>query len=742
MATYKAGLRRYGGVATVFVNDRPIHGLMPCDDSIEPLACTKAGVYLVNTSGQVKDGKLVEGSIVDETGVNTTRSEKIIDEVLKRDPDALIALGSCPEAPWKWSENHPEEMHAFAPGEPGIRKQDVVPPYDASFASVKWRNKVSEVYEEFSRRIHLKYDGRVIMHVFGAGNCEEWNPYGVPDCHGRWWAEDFSPAMHNYFRTWLRKRYEDNIDALRKAWSNSQITFETASVPTRAERLCSDWFTFRHPKIRHVTDYLHAYTDAIADDIIAFADAIKRGTNGETLVCTHSGGFLDNGLHAYLYNQTAANTLRRVERHPHVDIFTCPISFLNRRPGGSPGPMMPTGSLRLHNKMYLHDEDSRFHTGKDFLSENNVLYSLFGLPRNEEESVAVMKRNVGRDILNGWSLWWHDCLNENYMHDPLPTVATRLVEIGRTAVNLERGFIPDMAVVADERASFSQQCANRLLYPLLYAQRVEDFCHAGISWDAFEAGDLLDPNFPSSKLILMLNLFELEPKQINAIREKLSGSGAVVVWFVAPGIQGPEGFDFDAVQELTGFRVRALDAECNPRVTLTNYDHPITSGLGSVQAPHSIGTGVLANDEREGIYGPIFYINDSGAMNLGMLDGLYQPGLAVKELDGWTSVYSVAPRLSRQLLRNLAKIANIHSYLDTEDMVCVSPELILIHGVGKGTRNLTLPQAADVIDLWTGKTLASQATECPVEMSECDTKLLFYGNKKKLKEAQSKANPG
>jgi len=723
MSKYRSELRQHGGVPTVFVNGRPFHSLVPFSVAIDELSSARAGGYMVDTTR----------NWVDEDGIVTEPTEKLIDEVLDKDPDGLIYVMSCAFAPLRWMDENPDDIQQF---EPGVFELGVIERRQASFASAKWREIVSKGYEEFSRRLHEKYEGRVVLHLFGAGTCEEWNPWGVPDNEGRWWVEDFSPAMHAHFRAWLRKKYNDDVDSLRRAWSDSEVTFETARVPGREARLQSDWYTFRHPLKRHVADFNHAYADAIADNIIAFSKAIKRGTNGECLAGSHSGAFLDNGINACLYVQLAANTMRRVVRSDAVDVFTSPISFVNRCPGGSASPMVPTGSLRLHKKLYFHDEDSQTFLKNPRLLQGNVFWSVFGIPETEEQSCAVMKRNIGRDMLGGWGMWWHDCLGPNYEHEGLQACAKRLTEIGRIAVNLERGLKPDMAVLADEQTPFSQQCANRLLYPLLFAQRVGEFSHAGISWDAYEMADFFETEFPMSRLILMLNPFELAPKQIESIRKKLAGSGATVVWFVAPGIQSPDGFDFDAVERLTGFRVKAFDGECNPRISLTNYDHPITQGLGEIAKPHSLGTGVLGQDEREGIFGPCFYIDDEQATILGTLDVLYRPGLAVKEMDGWTSVYSCAPRISKQVIRNLARTAGLHSYIDTEDMICVAPEMILVHGTGAGKRTIHLPEPADVVDLWTDETLAQSVKDIDIEMDEVDTKILFYGDKARLDEAR------
>lgn len=60
---------------------------------------------------------------------------------------------------------------------------------------------------------------------------------------------------------------------------------------------------------------------------------------------------MDNGFHAYLYNQTSTNRVRRALSHPDVDAFTSPASYESRDPGGDSTSRMPVGSYLLHNKL-------------------------------------------------------------------------------------------------------------------------------------------------------------------------------------------------------------------------------------------------------------------------------------------------------------------------------------------------------------------------------------------------------
>ena len=83
-------------------------------------------------------------------------------------------------------------------------------------------------------------------HIFGyllAGmDTEEWYHWSC----GSNQLAGYSSHMQQAFRDWLRLRYRD-VAALRTAWSDPLVTFETAVVPTREERVGELGQRFRDP---------------------------------------------------------------------------------------------------------------------------------------------------------------------------------------------------------------------------------------------------------------------------------------------------------------------------------------------------------------------------------------------------------------------------------------------------------------------------------------------------------------
>jgi len=102
---------------------------------------------------------------------------------------------------------------------------------------------------------------------------------------------------------------------------------------------------------------------------------------------------------------------------------------------------------------------------------------------------------------------------------------------------------------------------------------------------------------------------------------------------------------------------------------------------------------------------------------LGELDSIHQPGLVVREGEDYTSVYCAAPYLHKSLLRRIGRDCGAHIYLDTDDLVHASRELLLVNARRDGRKEFHWPcKAETVIDLYAGETVAENTVERALEM--------------------------
>jgi hypothetical protein len=85
--------------------------------------------------------------------------------------------------------------------------------------------------------------------------------------------------------------------------------------------------------------------------------------------------------------------------------------------------------------------------------------------------------------------------------------------------------------------------------------------------------------------------------------------------------------------------------------------------------------------------------------------------LTVKTMDGWRSVFSPAPNLSANALRQLAREAGVHIYCETEEPLYANGRLIALHSVKGGKRTVALPKPCrQVRELFSGRLLGEDVT--------------------------------
>ncbi len=251
---------------------------------------------------------------------------------------------------------------------------------------------------------------------------------------------------------------------------------------------------------------------------------------------------------------------------------------------------------------------------------------------------------------------------------------------------------------------------------------LEQMVRIGAPVDTYIAADLA--KMPDYKLYIVLNALYLTPEQRKVIRQRICGNNHTVLWVYGPGFVTDEGLSVESTSELVvGMRLRMVPDWVRPRLALTNMDHDITRGL-----PPGLSFGT--HDP----IGPIFFCDDTEAAILGQLTGMRGqrpthneidggPGLAVKDMGTWRSVWCGVPNLPAPLLRGIARWAGVHIYSDQDDVVYATHSLLAIHARHSGQRSVLLPKALDVVDAFTEQPVAKGVREFQVNLAPNQTGL-------------------
>ena len=119
---------------------------------------------------------------------------------------------------------------------------------------------------------------------------------------------------------------------------------------------------------------------------------------------------------------------------------------------------------------------------------------------------------------------------------------------------------------------------------------------------------------------------------------------------------------------------------------------------------------------------PVCYADDAAATVLGTLaDG--RAGLVVKAEKAWTSVFSSVPMLPSRLMRNIVRSAGVHTYIDTEDVVWASEQMVGVCVKDAGKRSVRLPNKANVRDLYSGEILGKNVESFDADFTDRATRV-------------------
>jgi len=629
--------------------------------------------------------------------------------VLQADPGALFHLRVYLETghgDW-WEEAHPDECEILSDG----RRNGM------SFASKVWREEAKEFLRAYIRHFRKAglYD-RVIAYQVGAGYTGEWVK-GESSMYAP--CGDYSRPMRLYFQDWLRKRYGSDVSMLRAAWHSPSVSFDNAAVPGAERQLEARLYTFRDPASEQdVIDYFRALADLCGDAVVDLCRSVKQETGGDRLAGAFYGYLLDLAWNGGFfrerpdsdystYQRSGHLGLRRVLASPDVDFLVSPYSYGFRGMGGDSPSMLPADSVRLHGKLLLIEDDTRTHADSE---DPN-----YGQVKTLAASRAILRRNLAHFLTHGEGAWWALWKVNAAKVPEFGTLLREFKDVGERSMTLDRSSAAEIAVLLDDESFFYETCRYNLDIPLIFQQRLWGLPRVGAPFDVFLLDDFLGGKLRPYKLYIFLNPFRLDTGRRKAMARELRRDGRAALWIYAPGYL-KDASALENMEDTTGMRFGLGEQPWGPLVHVTDFEHPLTKGLSQ-----DLFWGTNAK------LGPLFYVDDPAARVLGEVvysQGNCRPGFAVKEFPGWKSVYSAAPNIPANVLRNIARWAGVHVYSDSGDVLYASKSLLGVHTLAGGTRVFKLPAPAmTVYDAFGKKMVAKGVSEFPVTLAPESTEL-------------------
>lgn len=502
---------------------------------------------------------------------------------------------------------------------------------------------------------------------------------------------DYSLPMKNYFRIWLKNKYL-NVESLQKAWHDDKVSFDTAEIPGKQERFLPQDGVFRNPaENRRAIDYAEALSDVICDGIIHYAKIVKEETHNRTLMLAFFGHIMDLGGF-FLGEQVGYLKQRRVINCPDVDMLAGPISYGKtfRDIGGVASFDYPAPAcLRLHNKIWLNEDDVRTH----LVEPAGYAYSV----RTPQQTDEVLSREFAKALCAGAGLYWLNLsAGRRYWFDDRQTILTigRLNQIAQKAVKDNLSSVSEVAMIMSDksllymRSLLPKNKDDGIIQQSIVYQR-EQIARLGAPVDEYLLDDFLNPAMPGYKLYIFLNAFYMTEQERKAVTDKLKKNNASALWFYAPGYITEKGLSLTAMSKLTGIKFDISSKRDDFKIKLIP-SNPLLTGYRK-------NLGMAPGNTLKPLFSPV----DDSVEIIGRLKSNDKPGFVVGKQAGFTSYYCSAPIVPAELLRVVAEKSGVHIYTRQDDAIYACKDYIAVHtSKNIGAREIVLPEACEMVQLY------------------------------------------
>lgn len=672
--------------------------------------------------------------------------------LLKAVPDAYIMVRILLHPPVEWLREHPDSIMRYEDGsfQPAILASEIssqLLPGMYTLGSDEWRKAAGSALEQFCCQAdELPFKDRIIGYFLCAGGTSEWYPVNGLTENGQ--CGDFSPAFSREFGRILQDRYGSE-DALRKAWKNPLAGFEHPAIPPLEKRayqkidskILDAMRNFENAdrelgkKIEmnpadadhlgvfvnadnnlHTVDFYHAWNRATANSIIYFAQQLKQHRPHQ-LVGAFYGSY---GCTDY-YDASTAEAVLPILDSGFVDFLAAPGCYDNREPGGYVAQREMQDSFRLRNQIFIAEEDSRTHLENDFYRDAMGLYDI-------HDTLNTLKRDFSRNLCEDTFAWWFDQhkTGGRYQHPEIYALFARQQEVSRKSLAFLREKKNEIAFIFDQESLHYVSCGTDKT--MLDHYRSAEFSRIGAPADYYFHNDMSRADMPDYKLYLMVNLFCLNDAERAAIHLKAAKNHATVVWLYAPGFINPQKdvrMSNDYITQLTGFEVERIDDTVSPRFKIT-APHPALRYADPCRKYGFIDRDIhssvwLGSSLTPPFSNPCFCIRENGAEILGryLING--KGALALKQYQGFTSIYCGAQILRAELIASIAEYSGCHLFTHTDDCLYANENFVSIHAKDTGRRTIYFKHACSPFEIYEKRFYGQNVTKITVDMNLGDT---------------------
>ncbi len=551
-------------------------------------------------------------------------------------------------------------------------------PY-VSFTAPDFRRECGKFLFALGEYLKTKPWGKAVVgiHVFGGGD-GQW--FYRPRKNDFAEMMDRSPGNLAAMKDAIRKYYRNDVNALRKAWGDEKLTFETITFPTKEaynrHRFLRDP---NDPEARKIIDFIKLYPEVITDTLGFCTTEFERGMGKKLLKSRYYFG----------------TSMGHLLKHSPFDIMVSVPPYGVSRLHGAVGRVhQPPASAVLHKKVYLDELDLRtsYSPVAVYGTSNAIRWN--GVEHGPDGFLNMTRKMAAPALTNRQGYWYLTIGgNSSYQYEMGDTIRESFAAAKHDAPTIE--LDDQIAFFWDEEArtmmgdrfgwSVDQHSTHQ-------GQRV--LFQSGVGVQQYLLSDLTHPERKAAKINVFALGTTMTEEQIAFVEKNLQKNGNILVFVFDAGRTAPGGFEKN-IRRLTGMDVKSAPNNMTGLAAFgpERFSDPLSRFIKNA-APISAGPFAI----------PLYYVDDPGAKPLAYLARTGLVGAAVKRHKNWTAVYLSIPlglAVDPGFFRQLALEAGIVPFAPLGEISYAGNGIIAIHATSDGEKTLQWAEPADVADLAT-----------------------------------------
>lgn len=704
----------YNGMPTVYLNDRPVTGLMNWNrypNEKDTALFRDAGVNFYSFMGNLfvendnvpdEERTTLDGAM-DRMRMTPENIDRTMSMLIAVNPEIKILPRIILNAPVWWLKSHPDEVQLNY----DVNKREYVTAPRPNIAAESWRSLWTETLAKTIEHFESHWSEHIIGYHTGMGHCGE-HTY-------QWWDSicEFSKAQNRAFRIWLKQQYPE-IGELNRRWHTGYRDFEEIPLPA-AERFVN--YTVRTPALllpeteADLIDFQKFSSDLMADTILLEAKTVKQTLKklGREKLFGVFYGYI-NLVGNSTQTTVGHSALTKVLRSENVDFICGPLSYGARQNGGTVLPQMIPGSIIANGKFFYNEDD----TGTHVVQREHHGY----IPATAEESVHAERRNFMETWRAGGSQWWMDLYGTNWFLDERLREEFSRLRVFAEQHLADRRSKAEIAVFVSLESSFYMRDTPAPLTGNLIEQQLFEIGAIGASYDLFQEEDIplliQSGQLEQYKFCIFLNSIAMSGPIRDAVKRHVACRSRSLLWFYAPGYIHDGKRSAANAEELTGIRFAGVEQGIMPMLTETWINGMrISYGLTRAVYPR-----LTANDPAARSLG--YFVNGTTIVNQTNGNGT---ALAEKQFGDWRSIWSASPELPSCILTKFAREAGVHIYSERGDQAFTGPGWFGLHSKLDGELTVPFAQAGLFENVITGEKTTVPSRELHLKLKRGETVL-------------------